>query len=53
MVKLTRQPLVNLKPRSKPYIQRYDSELISFGVTVYPSGVKSWVCEYRPHGGGR
>jgi integrase len=20
---------------------------------VYPSGVKSWICEYRPHGGGR
>jgi integrase len=52
MGKLTRQPLANLKPRSKPYIE-YDSELIGFGVAVYPSGVKSWVCEYRPHGGGR
>ena len=38
------------KPRSKPYIE-YDSELVGFGVAVYPSGVKSWVCEYRPHGG--
>src|SRR5208283_3191399 len=19
----------------------------------YPSGIKSWICEYRPHGGGR
>ena len=52
MVKLTRQPLANLKSRSKPYIE-YDSELIGFGVAVYPSGIKSWVCEYRPHGGGR
>jgi integrase len=52
MVRLTRRPLANLKPRSKPYIE-YDSELIGFGVAVYPSGVKSWVCEYRPHGGGR
>jgi integrase len=52
MVKLTRQPLANLKPRPKPYIA-YDSELIGFGVAVYPSGIKSWVCEYRPHGGGR
>jgi integrase len=52
MVKLTRQPLANLKPRPKPYIE-YDSELVGFGVAVYPSGVKSWVCEYRPHGGGR
>src|SRR5262249_24390323 len=52
MVKLTRQSLANLKPRAKPYIE-YDSELIGFGVAVYPSGIKSWVCEYRPHGGGR
>ena len=52
MVRLTRQPLANLKSRSKPYIE-YDSELIGFGVAVYPSGIKSWVCEYRPHGGGR
>ena len=52
MVKLTRQPLANLKSRSKPYIE-YDSALIGFGVAVYPSGIKSWVCEYRPHGGGR
>src|SRR3984957_6179383 len=52
MVRLTRQPLANLKPRSKPYIE-YDSELIGFGVAVYPSGIKSWVCEYRPDGGGR
>jgi hypothetical protein len=27
--------------------------LIGFGAVVYPSGIKSWVCEYRPHGGGR
>jgi integrase len=52
MVKLTKQPLASLKPRAKPYIE-YDTELIGFGVAVYPSGIKSWVCEYRPHGGGR
>ena len=52
MVKLTRQPVLNLMPRPKPYIE-YDTELIGFGVAVYPSGVKSWVCEYRPRGGGR
>ena len=52
MVKLTKQTLASLKPRAKPYIE-YDTELIGFGVAVYPSGVKSWVCEYRPHGGGR
>jgi integrase len=52
MVKLTKQPLASLKPRAKPYIE-YDTELTGFGVAVYPSGIKSWVCEYRPHGGGR
>jgi integrase len=51
-MKLTKQPLASLKPRVKPYIE-YDTELIGFGVAVYPSGIKSWVCEYRPHGGGR
>src|SRR5271157_1862867 len=52
MVKLTKQSLPSLKPRSKPYIE-YDADLGGFGVAVYPSGIKSWVCEYRPHGGGR
>jgi integrase len=52
MAKLTKQSLARLKPRSKPYIE-YDSDLPGFGVAVYPSGIKSWVCEYRPHGGGR
>jgi hypothetical protein len=51
-MKLTKQPLASLKPRAKPYIE-YDTELIGFGAAVYPSGIKSWVCEYRPHGGGR
>ncbi len=49
MAKLTRPPLANLKVRAKPYIE-CNSELIGFGVAVYPSGVKSWVCEYRLHG---
>jgi integrase len=52
MAKLTKQSLPRLNPRSKPYIE-YDSDLPGFGVAVYPSGIKSWVCEYRPHGGGR
>jgi Arm domain-containing DNA-binding protein len=52
MTKLTKQSLPRLKPRAKPYIE-YDSDLPGFGVAVYPSGIKSWVCEYRPHGGGR
>ena len=50
--KLTKHSLTSLEPRSKPYIE-YDADLSGFGVAVYPSGIKSWVCEYRPHGGGR
>ena len=50
--RLTKQSLASLKPRPKPYIE-YDPDLGGFGVAVYPSGIKSWVCEYRPHGGGR
>jgi ABC-type Fe3+-hydroxamate transport system substrate-binding protein len=52
VVKLTKQPLASLQPPAKPYIE-YDTELTGFGVAVYPSGIKSWACEYRPHGGGR
>ena len=52
MVKLTKQSLNSLRPRARPYIE-YDTELIGFGVAVYPSGTRSWVCEYRPQGGGR
>ncbi len=41
-----------LSPRQKQYVED-DTDLSGFGVAVYPSGIKSWVCEYRPHGGGR
>jgi hypothetical protein len=46
MVKLTKRSLANLKLRAKPCVE-YDTELIGFGVAIYPSGTKSWVCEYR------
>ena len=52
MMKLTKQPIEALKPRHKQYVE-YDTEPTGFGVAVYPSGIKSWICEYRPHGGGR
>ncbi|HEY8126415.1 MAG TPA: site-specific integrase [Methylocystis sp.] len=42
----------SLAPRQNQYVE-YDSDLKGFGVAVYPSGIKSWVCEYRPNGGGR
>ncbi|MGO9427592.1 integrase [Rhodoblastus sp.] len=52
MVKLTKRVVDSLCARQKQYVE-YDADLKGFGVAVYPSGVKSWVCEYRPHGGGR
>jgi integrase len=52
MMRLTKRVVDSLAPRQKQYVE-YDAELKGFGVAVYPSGIKSWVCEYRPHGGGR
>ena len=52
MMRLTKRVVDALSPRQKQYVE-YDKDLTGFGVAVYPSGVKSWVCEYRPHGGGR
>jgi integrase len=52
MMKLTKRVVDALSPRQKQYVE-YDTDLTGFGVAVYPSGIKSWVCEYRPHGGGR
>src|ERR1700730_7307487 len=52
MMRLTKRVVDALSPRQKQYVE-YDKDLTGFGVAVYPSGVKSWVCEYRPLGGGR
>jgi integrase len=52
MMRLTKRVVDALSPRQKQYVE-YDKDLTGFGVAVYPSGVKSWVCEYRPRGGGR
>jgi integrase len=51
-MKLAKRTVDALSPRQKQYVQ-YDTDLTGFGVAVYPSGIKSWICEYRPHGGGR
>ena len=50
MMRLTKRIVDALSPRQKQYVE-YDTDLTGFGVVVYPSGIKSWVCEYRPHGG--
>ena len=37
---------------AKAYVA-YDSNLSGFGCRITPAGAKSWIVEYRPHGGGR
>jgi integrase len=52
MAKLTKRTVDALKPKAKAYIA-YDSTLAGFGIRVMPSGHKSFIVDYRPHGGGR
>ncbi len=51
-IKLTKRTLDTLAAADRPYIA-FDADLTGFGVRVMPTGVKSWIVEYRPHGGGR
>lgn len=50
--KLTKIAVQNLPLRDHVYIA-YDDSLPGFGCRVTPKGVRSWIVEYRPHGGGR
>lgn len=50
--KLTKRHINGLNAATKPY-RHYDTELKGFGVLVLPSGIKSYIVEYRPDGGGR
>jgi integrase len=52
VLKLTKRSIDALSARNRPFIA-FDAELAGFGVRVMQSGVKSWIVEYRPHGGGR
>ena len=49
MPKLTKSLIDNLIPRDKQFIE-WDSDLSGFGVRVVPSGVKSYVIQYRSKG---
>ncbi len=51
-LKLSKKVVDNLTPRAAVYVA-YDSSLAGFGCRVMPTGSKSWIVEYRPHGGGR
>jgi integrase len=50
--KLTKTSVRDLPTRDKVYVV-YDDTLTGFGVRVTPKGMRSWIVEYRPHGGGR
>ena len=50
--KLTKRTIDALKPRARTYIV-YDDNLAGFGCRVTRNGSRSWIVEYRPHGGGR
>lgn len=52
VMKLTRRNVEAIEPVHKPVIY-YDKELKGFGLRVMPSGVGSWIAEYRPGAGGR
>jgi integrase len=50
--RLTKQAIDALEPRAKPFIA-FDPDVRGFGVRVMPSGLKSFILEYRPGAGGR
>lgn len=50
--KLTKKTIDALPIRDRVYIA-YDHVLPGFGCRVTPNGARSWIVEYRPHGGGR
>jgi integrase len=52
VLKLTKRSVDALMPGNKTYVA-FDADLPGFGIRVMPTGSKSWVAEYRPHGGGR
>ena len=50
--KLTKRQLDTIKPQPKPVFW-FDSDVKGFGLKVMPSGVMSWLVEYRPGAVGR
>jgi integrase len=52
VLNLTKRSVDALTPGAKAFVA-FDSQLHGFGVRVMPSGVKTFIFEYRPHGGGR
>src|SRR5271156_766260 len=52
VARLSKRVIDSVASRDRTYIL-YDSDLPGFGLRVMPSGVKTWIVEYRPGGGGR
>ena len=52
VLNLTKRSVDALTPGAKAFIA-FDSQVHGFGVRVMPSGVKTFILEYRPNGGGR
>ena len=52
VLNLTKRSVDALTPGAKAFIA-FDSQVRGFGVRVMPSGVKTFILEYRPNGGGR
>jgi integrase len=50
--RLTKRAIDALTPRAKPFIA-FDADMKGFGCRVQPSGLKTFVLEYRPGAGGR
>jgi integrase len=50
--RLSKRIVDALKPQARPYIT-FDKDLSGFGIRVMPSGLKTWIVEYRPGAGGR
>ena len=51
-ITLNKKSVDALKPADKPFIA-WDDRLTGFGVRVQPSGVRSYLVNYRAEGGGR
>jgi len=52
MAKLTKRTVDALRPEVKPFIC-FDDDVKGFGLRLMPSGVKTYILEYRPGSGGR
>jgi hypothetical protein len=52
VMKLTKGSVDALTADNRSFVA-FDADLAGFGVRVMPSGLKSWIVEFRPHSGGR